>query len=110
MAAPDRVRWPTAHRARRSVNLVGHVAAAVEDDPPPPVDFLVGCTLPDLRAILRVRSRRPGGELGRGVGFHYACDAAFHRSEWFGAQSRALRETLSGAGIDVGPARACAHA
>ena len=66
--------------------------------------------LPDLAAIARVRLARPGGELGRGVAFHHACDAVFHASDWFCDRSRALRIRLTADGVDDGPARACAHA
>jgi hypothetical protein len=93
------------------VNLVGHVAVALDPDAAPPsTDFLVGCMLPDLAAIARVRVARPEGELGDGVAFHHACDAAFHESEWFRDANRALRDALLDAGVDRGPARACSHA
>jgi hypothetical protein len=93
------------------VNLVGHVAVALEPEAPPPsTDFLVGCMLPDLAAIARVRVARPTGDLGEGVAFHHACDAVFHESAWFHDANRALRDALLDAGIDSGPARACSHA
>lgn len=93
------------------MNLVGHVAVALAPDAPPPsTEYLVGCMLPDLAAIARVRLSRPEGELGAGVAFHHACDGAFHESEWFRATNRALRDALVDAGIDSGPARACSHA
>jgi hypothetical protein len=88
------------------VNLVGHVAVA----PDAPVEFLVGCMLPDLAAIARVRLARPGGELGRGVEFHHACDAVFHESEWFRDANVQLRDALLDAGVERGAARACSHA
>ena len=66
------------------MNLVGHVAVARPDDGSSlPTDFLVGCMLPDLAAIARVRLTRPTGDLGRGVEYHHACDHAFHESTWF---------------------------
>jgi hypothetical protein len=93
------------------MNLVGHVAVALEPDAPSEsTDFLVGCMLPDLAAIARVRLVRPDGELGRGVEFHHACDAVFHESDWFRTANRELRDELLGAGVDTGPARACSHA
>ncbi|HLM19834.1 MAG TPA: hypothetical protein VK549_18565 [Acidimicrobiia bacterium] len=93
------------------MNLVGHVAVALAPDAPPPsTEFLVGCMLPDLAAIARVRVSRPGGDLGAGVAFHHACDAVFHELEWFRATNRALRDALVDAGIDSGPARASSHA
>jgi hypothetical protein len=93
------------------LNLVGHVAVALRDDSPtPPTDFLVGCMLPDLAAITRVRLERPEGAMGRGVAFHHSCDEAFHESEWFRARNGELRDTLLDAGIERGPARACSHA
>jgi hypothetical protein len=94
------------------VNLVGHVAVALgpEADDAPSTEFLVGCMLPDLAAIARVRIARPEGELGRGVAFHHACDGVFHESEWFRAVNRSLRDALVDAGVDTGPARACSHA
>jgi hypothetical protein len=93
------------------VNLVGHVAVAlVPDVSPPSTEFLVGCMLPDLAAIARVRLARPTGELGAGVEFHHACDGVFHESAWFRAANRSLRDALLDAGVDSGPARACSHA
>ena len=93
------------------MNLVGHVAVALEPDAAPPsTDFLVGCMLPDLAAIARVRIARPTGELGEGVAFHHACDEVFHESAWFRGANRALRDALVDAGIDSGPARASSHA
>jgi hypothetical protein len=93
------------------VNLVGHVAAALAPDATPPsTDFLVGCMLPDLAAIARVRVARPDGDLGDGVEFHHACDAVFHESEWFRTANRSLRDALVDASVGSGPARACSHA
>ena len=93
------------------MNLVGHVAVALHPEAvPPSTDFLVGCMLPDLAAIARVRVARPDGELGAGVAFHHACDAVFHESEWFRDANRSLRDALVDAGVDSGPARACSHA
>jgi len=92
------------------VNLVGHVAVALGDDTSPSTEFLVGCMLPDLAAIARVRVARPTGDLGDGVAYHHACDAVFHESAWFRGENRSLRDVLLGAGIDTGPARACSHA
>ncbi len=93
------------------MNLVGHVAVALRPGTPAPsTDFLVGCMLPDLAAIARVRLARPVGDLGDGVAFHHACDAVFHESEWFRDANRDLRDALVGAGIETGPARACSHA
>jgi hypothetical protein len=98
------------------VNLVGHVAVALEPSSTrtPSPDFLVGCMLPDLAAIARVRlAGRPAcadDELGRGVAFHHVCDARFHESEWFRDANRELRDALLDAGVDRGAARACAHA
>jgi hypothetical protein len=93
------------------VNLVGHIAVALDpDEAPPSTDFLVGCLLPDLAAIARVRVARPDGALGDGVAFHHACDTVFHESDWFRDANRALRDALLEAGVDSGPARACSHA
>jgi len=94
------------------MNLVGHVAVALDPGAPTPpsTQFLVGCMLPDLAAIARVRVARPSGDLGRGVAYHHACDAVFHESEWFRSVNRALRDALVDRGVDHGPARACSHA
>ncbi len=93
------------------MNLVGHVAVALEPDAAPPsTDFLIGCMLPDLAAIARVRVARPTGALGDGVAFHHACDAVFHESAWFRSANRELRDALVDAGVESGPARACSHA
>src|SRR3954451_19905266 len=93
------------------MNLVGHVATALapdKSDPSP--DFLVGCILPDLAAITRVRLARPSGDLGRGVEFHHACDAVFHESSWFRGVNRDVRDALLDASVSPGAARACSHA
>jgi hypothetical protein len=94
------------------MNLIGHVAVALAPDAArlPSISFLVGCMLPDLAAIARVRVARPTGELGEGVEFHHACDAVFHESEWFRSTNRELRDALVDAGVDSGPTRACSHA
>ena len=94
------------------MNLVGHVAVALDPDAPTPpsTQFLVGCMLPDLAAIARVRVARPGGDLGRGVAYHHACDAVFHETDWFRFVNRKLRDALVDGGVDSGPARACSHA
>lgn len=93
------------------MNLVGHVAVALAPDAAPPsTDFLVGCMLPDLAAIARVRVARPDGALGQGVAFHHACDAVFHSTEWFRSANLAARDALVAAGVAAGPARACSHA
>jgi hypothetical protein len=93
------------------MNLVGHVAVALAPGrADPPSDFLVGCMLPDLAAIARVRLVRPGGELGAGVEFHHACDAVFHESSWFRHVNLTLRDALLDAGVSRGAARACSHA
>jgi hypothetical protein len=93
------------------MNLVGHIAVALEPEAiPPSTDFLVGCMLPDLAAIARVRVTRPEGDLGEGVAFHHACDAVFHESDWFRDANRSLRDALVDAGVASGPARACSHA
>jgi hypothetical protein len=93
------------------MNLVGHVAAALAPDRADPSPaFLVGCMLPDLAAITRVRLAKPDGDLGRGVEFHHACDAAFHESVWFRETNRELRDALIAAGVMTGAARACSHA
>ncbi len=92
------------------MNLVGHVAVALGPGSTPSTEFLVGCMLPDLAAIARVRLSRPTGELGGGVAYHHACDGVFHESEWFRTTNRAVRDALVDAGIASGPARACSHA
>ena len=93
------------------MNLVGHVAAALTPDRrDPSSEFLVGCVLPDLAAIARVRLATPGGDLGCGVEFHHACDAAFHESAWFRETNREVRDALLDAGVTTGAARACSHA
>jgi hypothetical protein len=98
------------------VNLVGHVAVAVAPtrETTPSAAFLVGCMLPDLAAIARVRligiPRDTDEDLGRGIVFHHACDAVFHESDWFRDRQRVLRDALVDAGVDRGAARACSHA
>lgn len=92
------------------MNLVGHVAVTVGDDPEPSPEFLVGCMLPDVATIARVRLTRPDGEMGRGVEYHHECDAVFHDSPWFLEHTVRLRDDLLAAGVDRGAARACAHA
>ena len=92
------------------MNLVGHVAVALGPGSTPSTEFLVGCMLPDLAAIARVRVTRPTGDLGGGVVYHHACDGVFHESEWFRTTNRAVRDALVDVGIASGPARACSHA
>ena len=83
------------------MNLVGHVAAALSpSDADPSSDFLVGCMLPDLAAIARVRLARPAGDLGRGVEFHHACDAVFHDSAWFRRVNRERPRRVARRGCD----------
>ena len=90
------------------MNLVGHVAVTLgPEGARPPTDFLVGCMLPDLAAIARVRLTRPSGDLGRGVEFHHACDAVFHESSWFRGVNRDVRDALLDASVSPGAARAC---
>ena len=92
------------------MNLVGHVAVAVRATPDATPAHLVGCMLPDLAAIGRVRLAAPTGALGDGVAFHHATDVAFHSSTWFNTHNQALRDELLEAGVDRGASRACAHA
>jgi hypothetical protein len=93
------------------MNLVGHVAVAlVADQTRPSADFLVGCMLPDLAAIARVRLARPADALGAGVEFHHACDSAFHDGAWFRNANVELRDELARAGVVRGAARAGSHA
>lgn len=92
------------------MNLVGHVAVAVRSSPDAPPLYFAGCMLPDLAAMARVRLRPAAGELGAGVAFHHATDAAFHASQWFNDHNVALRDRLLDVGVDRGPARAAAHA
>ncbi len=92
------------------MNLVGHVAVAVRDTPTAAPPYLLGCMLPDLAAMARLRIGPAPGELGGGVAFHHATDAAFHSSRWFNRHNQSLRDHLLEAGVDRGPARACAHA
>lgn len=99
-----------AGRYARRVNLVGHVAVALGNRPAPSSDFLVGCMLPDLATIARVRVSRPTGEVGQGVGYHHECDAVFHELPWFVEHTVRLRDELLAAGVDRGAARASAHA
>lgn len=103
----------TGHGARRyarRVNLVGHVAVAVQAAPSAPAPYLVGCMLPDLAAMARVRLRPATGLVGDGVAFHHGTDAAFHSSRWFNEHNVTLRDLLLEAGVDRGAARASAHA
>jgi hypothetical protein len=92
------------------VNLVGHVAVALHRDPASTPPFLVGCMLPDLAAMARVRLTPADGHVGDGVQFHHRTDAAFHASEWFNRHNQALRDLLLDAEVDRGAARASAHA
>jgi hypothetical protein len=72
--------------------------------------FVFGAMLPDLAAMVRLRVERVAhAATAEGRSFHLATDAAFHRSERFGAlvssSTRALRE----GGLRPGPARAIGH-
>jgi len=92
------------------VNLVGHVAVGVARFPAAEPPFLLGCMLPDLAAMARVRLAPASGAVGEGVALHHASDAAFHSSAWFREYNLLVRDDLLAAGVDRGPARASAHA
>jgi hypothetical protein len=100
------------------VNLVGHVAVAARSATDAPAALLAGAMLPDLGAIARVRLQPPAPSphdpaaraVAAGIALHHVSDAAFHASPWFNEHNRELRDTLLDAGVDRGPARACAHA
>ncbi len=66
--------------------------------------------LPDLSAMLRIRTPRAGESLlARGIALHHATDAAFHTAPAFiGMQDRA-RVTLAELGLGRGAVRAVAH-
>ena len=103
-----------------TVNLVGHVAVATRRDGDASPGLLAGSMLPDLGSIARVRlmpasaGAAPEGDavrdLADGIALHHASDTAFHDLPWFHRHSRLLRDLLLEAGVDRGPARACAHA
>lgn len=97
------------------MNLVGHVAVGIARNPDAPPPLLLGCMLPDLAAMARVRllpaTGAPArGALGEGIALHHASDAIFHSSAWFRRHNLALRDDLLTAGVDRGAARASAHA
>ncbi|MET0627097.1 MAG: hypothetical protein ABW033_01410 [Acidimicrobiia bacterium] len=92
------------------MNLVGHVAVGLARFPTAEPPFLLGCMLPDLAAMARVRLGPASGAMGDGVALHHASDAAFHSSAWFRQYNLLVRDDLLAAGVDRGPARASAHA
>ena len=75
-------------------------------------EYLVGCMLPDLAGMARVRlARAPApSDLADGIALHHASDAAFHGSKWFNRHNQDLRDALLASGVDRGASRACAHA
>ncbi|HEX5585672.1 MAG TPA: hypothetical protein VFZ17_00040 [Acidimicrobiia bacterium] len=92
------------------MNLVGHVAVGLRRFPAAEPEFLLGCMLPDLAAMARVRLAPASGAVGDGVALHHASDAVFHSSDWFREHNLLVRDDLLAAGVDRGPARASAHA
>ena len=95
-----------------AVNLVGHVAVALAPErADPPTDFLVGCMLPDLAAITRVRLTRPEGDLGRGVAFHHDVRRRVPRLRVVPSRRIVSCATrCSTPACRPAPARACSHA
>lgn len=73
--------------------------------------FLLGSALPDIASMGKVRLQRPltHSTLESGVQNHQYADSAFHQSEWFIDRNASLTDELESAGLDRGPARACAH-
>lgn len=90
------------------MNFFGHAAFARRRDPAPA--FALGAMLPDLVNLVGTRVPRVEHEQARrGLGFHFASDAAFHDAPTFHELSRAAHAELAAAGVRRGPARAVAH-
>lgn len=83
----------------------------VEQPAPVRNRFLFGTALPDFAAIGRFQLQGDPDDpaVAAGVDLHHATDNAFHGSEWFVANSQAVRERLEKRGINRGAARACGH-
>ena len=90
------------------MNFFGHAWLASHTRREPA--FVFGAMLPDLAAMVRLRVQRVGhAATAEGRHFHLATDAAFHRSERFGALVSASTRALREAGLRPGPARAIGH-
>ena len=90
------------------MNFFGHGCLAAEARPD--AAFVFGAMLPDLAAMAGLRVAgvaHAAAEAGRR--FHYATDAAFHRSECFQSLCIETSRALGAAGLRRGPARAVGH-
>lgn len=90
------------------MNFFAHASLAAERSSD--AAFVLGAMLPDLCTI---SGARLGGaataELGAGVRFHHASDAAFHTSAAFSAFCIGFGAVLQARGVRRGPARGAAH-
>lgn len=90
------------------MNFFGHVAAASWRGAPPAV--ALGAMLPDLASMAEARPAEiERADVRRGVEFHYATDAAFHRLEAFTELCGRAASELRAAGLGRGSARGAAH-
>jgi len=90
------------------VNFFGHacLAAEVRAD----AAFVFGAMLPDLAAMAGLRVAGVAhATADAGRRFHYATDAAFHRTDRFQALCIEATHALRDAGLRRGPARAIGH-
>lgn len=86
---------------------MSHAAVASFYDASPA--FVLGAMLPDFFGMLDIKASATSAELGRGIAFHHASDAAFHDAPAFLSLTREACKELSALGLPKGPARAVAH-
>lgn len=90
------------------MNFFGHAAVASSYGVEP--RFVLGAMLPDFLSMLgKVHITVGDAELGRGIAFHHATDAAFHDVAEFVRLVGEARSILSAGGLGKGAARAAAH-
>lgn len=90
------------------MNFFGHAVAACWRDRSP--GFVLGAMLPDFATMCGGKlDGVDHDEIGRGLDWHYLCDAAFHRLPLFRDRVTAASNRMQDRSIRRGPARGAAH-
>jgi hypothetical protein len=90
------------------LNFFGHAAVACWRSELP--SFVLGAMLPDFATMIHARPPSTRHvELGRGIAFHHATDAAFHATPTFRSLMARANAELQAGGVRRGSARAAAH-
>lgn len=90
------------------MNFIGHLYVARWTSVRPA--FLLGSMLPDFASMAATRIKEVAhAELARGVSMHHRTDDVFHAAPVFSALVQETIATLTGRGVERGPARAVGH-